>query len=107
MKKTKKKSNFFQQLKGTTRDVSVRQTEFNGQEFSIVDTGGMMSSKQPEHMASEVSRIAEKAADEADIIVFMADYKSGPTQDDKKIALKIRNSKKVNRLCISFFKKTN
>jgi predicted GTPase len=61
----------------------------------------MMSSNLPEHMAAEVSRIAEKAASEADIVVFLGDYREGPTQDDRTIAVKLRDSKKVSGFVVS------
>jgi ribosome-associated GTPase EngA len=80
---------------GVTRDRIYGASEWNGKPFSIVDTGGIEIDAGDEIMRS-VRAQAELAIDEADVIVFMVDGKTGLTHADEEVArLLFRSGKPV------------
>ncbi|WP_274651663.1 ribosome biogenesis GTPase Der [Paenibacillus humicola] len=78
---------------GVTRDRIYGSGEWNGRLFSIVDTGGIEISGEDEIMKS-VRMQAELAVEEADVIIFMVDAKSGLTQADDEVAQMLLRSRK-------------
>src|SRR5581483_3462238 len=54
---------------GVTRDRKVLDAEWIGRPFSVVDTGGWIRSDEP--LARQVSLQAERAIDEADVVVLV------------------------------------
>ncbi len=70
---------------GITRDRLYGTGEWNGKPFSIIDTGGIEIDGEDEIMKS-VRMQAELAIEEADVIIFMADAKSGLTHADDEVA---------------------
>jgi GTPase len=79
---------------GTTRDRSYNRAEWAGREFLLVDTGGM----EPQARAglpSLVTLQARVAAEEADVILHIADAQLGLTEADTAIAKELRGSQKV------------
>ncbi|MFL5734275.1 MAG: ribosome biogenesis GTPase Der [Chloroflexia bacterium] len=91
---------------GTTRDRIYGVTEWNGVEFMVVDTGGLVlgSMAEPgtgpqgevteEDVLQRTREQAETAIDEADVILFMVDAKAGLTGADSDIAEVLRKSHK-------------
>lgn len=80
---------------GITRDRIYGSGEWNGKPFSIVDTGGIELDAGDEIMRS-VRAQAELAIEEADVIVFMVDGKTGLTSSDEEVArLLFRSGKPV------------
>jgi len=78
---------------GTTRDRIYGEVEWDGREFTVVDTGGL--ELQPETaMAAQVSEQVRLAMEEADVIIFMVDAAAGVTQVDLEIAEMLRRSEK-------------
>jgi GTP-binding protein len=81
---------------GTTRDRLLAEAEWNGLEFTIVDTGGIdptqnIASRQPLSIGSadfieQIRSQAQMAIDEADVIIFMTDADSGVTSADQEVA---------------------
>ncbi|MEY2469631.1 MAG: GTPase [Actinomycetota bacterium] len=69
---------------GVTRDRKVLEAEWNGIPFTIVDTGGWLSSGDDLDM--KVSRQAEHAVDNADLALFVVDVTVGVTADDEDVA---------------------
>src|SRR3954463_1648321 len=65
---------------GVTRDRKVLDAEWVGRAFSVVDTGGWIRSAEP--LARQVSLQAERAIDEADLVVLVVDGTVGPTDED-------------------------
>src|SRR5271170_3446217 len=61
---------------GVTRDRLYREAEWAGHKFLLVDTGGIVPDAR-EEMTSLVTDQASIAIQEADVIVFMVDGKSG------------------------------
>ncbi|MDQ3841372.1 MAG: ribosome biogenesis GTPase Der [Actinomycetota bacterium] len=79
---------------GTTRDRSYNRAEWAGREFLLVDTGGM-EPRSRAGLPSLVTLQARVAAEEADVILHMADAQLGLTEADAAIAKELRGSQKV------------
>lgn len=78
---------------GVTRDRIYRETDWSGRQFLLVDTGGVIPNS-PESIANEVFDQVQLAVDEADVIVFMVDGKTGISGADEEVANLLRRSKK-------------
>src|SRR5205085_1316632 len=92
-------------LPGTTRDRIYGDTDWNGREFTLIDTGGLELGSgipvgqvglngQPGDIMKNVRSQAELAIEEADVIVFMVDARSGITAADEEVADMLRRSQK-------------
>jgi GTP-binding protein len=91
---------------GTTRDRIYGVTEWNGVEFTVIDTGGMVMGDvaEPgtgpqgeiteEDILTRTREQAEAAIEEADVIIFMVDAKTGLTATDSEISEVLRTSHK-------------
>ena len=78
---------------GVTRDRNYRETHWAGKHFLIVDTGGLLPSSK-DKMETLVRGAVQTAVDEAQVVLFIVDAKSGITPMDKEIAQLIREKKK-------------
>ncbi|MEL7569412.1 MAG: ribosome biogenesis GTPase Der, partial [Eubacteriaceae bacterium] len=76
---------------GVTRDRIYGQAEWAGKEFSVIDTGGIEPYTDDE-MLVLMRRQAQLAIDTADVIIFIADAKSGLTANDYEISAMIRKT---------------
>ena len=90
-------------IPGTTRDRLYGDGEWNGRYFTLIDTGGLEfetsnEAIQRENPTDEIARQtraqAQAAIEEADLIVFMVDAKTGLTSADREIADILRNTNK-------------
>lgn len=79
-------------LPGTTRDRIYGTVEWNGREMSLVDTGGLDDEKA--EIPQAVRRQAEVAIEEADVVLFLVDAKSGIVPVDHDVAEQLRRSGK-------------
>jgi len=70
---------------GVTRDRNYAVTEWNGQQFLLVDTGGYVP-KSSDQIDKAVREQVEIAIAEADVIVFLVDSRTGITTTDEQIA---------------------
>ena len=80
-------------IPGVTRDRIYHEVEWNGENFMLIDTGGIepvTDSKLLVQMRDQ----AQVAIDHADVILFMCDIKSGMTDSDSDIATMLRKSRK-------------
>src|SRR5215203_1711944 len=77
---------------GTTRDRLYGTAEWNGQEFTVVDTGGI--ELESEGLPSEIRAQAEEAMREADAILFVVDVTTGITATDSEAAWLLRRTDK-------------
>lgn len=80
-------------LPGTTRDRIYGDAEWNGREFTLIDTGGLELGAADNIMA-RVRAQAQLAIEEADVIVFLVDARAGVTAADEEIADMLRRTKK-------------
>lgn len=78
---------------GVTRDRHYGKSDWNGIEFSVVDTGGYVEGSD-DIFEEEIRRQVELAIGEADVIIFIVDVKDGMTSMDKDVALLLRKSRK-------------
>ncbi len=87
---------------GTTRDRLFAEGEWNGVEFSLVDTGGIDPSaggKEPLSLDSaeyieQIRSQAELAIREADAVLFLVDAETGITPADQEVAQILRRSRR-------------
>lgn len=77
---------------GVTRDRIYGTGEWLGQEFSLIDTGGITLENTP--LDIEIKSQAEIAIEEADIIIFIVDSRVGVTDLDESIAQILYRSEK-------------
>ncbi|MEZ3518594.1 MAG: ribosome biogenesis GTPase Der [Muribaculaceae bacterium] len=78
---------------GTTRDRQYGKVDWNGQDFSIVDTGGWVVNSD-DVFEEEINKQVEIAIQEADVILFVVDASVGVTDLDDKVASILRRAKK-------------
>lgn len=78
---------------GTTRDRQYGLCEWNGRDFSVVDTGGWVVNSE-DIFEEEINRQVAIAIEEADIIMFVVDVLNGITDLDMHVADILRRSKK-------------
>ena len=78
---------------GVTRDRLYREIEWLGKEFILVDTGGL-EPRTNDFMMNKIKQQAQVAIDEADVIIFLLDGKSGITGIDEDVANILRKKDK-------------
>ncbi|MGZ4119027.1 MAG: ribosome biogenesis GTPase Der [Actinomycetota bacterium] len=76
---------------GVTRDRQTYEVEWGGVRFAIVDTGGW--EPHAKGLAAKVLAQAERAAREAQLILFVVDGQTGITNDDLAVTRGLRRSK--------------
>jgi GTP-binding protein len=84
---------------GVTRDRKVLDAEWVGRSFVVVDTGGWIRTDEP--LARQVSLQAERAIDEADLVVLVVDGTVGVTDEDGLVAGLLRRSPKPVLLAVN------
>lgn len=85
---------------GVTRDRLYGDCEWNGRNFSLVDTGGIELHPEDE-VRSHIRVQAELAIESADVIILVTDIHAGVTSDDGEIAAILRKSGKPIILCVN------
>lgn len=80
-------------VSGVTRDRNYGKSEWNGKEFSVIDTGGYIKGSD-DIFEAEIRRQVELAIDEADAIIFIVDVEEGITPMDDEVAKLLRKVKK-------------
>ncbi|SDW39208.1 GTP-binding protein [Lutibacter oricola] len=80
-------------VSGVTRDRHYGKSDWNGKEFSVIDTGGYAIGSD-DIFEGEIRKQVELAIDEADIIVFVVDVEEGITPMDTEVANILRKVKK-------------
>lgn len=78
---------------GVTRDRIYGKSDWGGQEFSVIDTGGYIIGSDDD-FEGEIRKQVEIAIDEANLILFVVDTEQGVTDMDKEVANLLRKSKK-------------
>ena len=87
-------------VSGVTRDRHYGKTDWNGVEFSLIDTGGYVVGSE-DIFEKEIDKQVELAIDEADAIVFMVEVESGMLGMDEEVAQLLRKSKKPVLLAVN------
>ena len=105
-----KRISIVQDTPGVTRDRIYADTEWLNRPFTLIDTGGLELSSS-DTLLKHIRAQAEIAIDLADVILFVADGRTGVTDADYEVANLLRKSKKPIVLCInkvdSFQKQAN
>lgn len=78
---------------GTTRDRQYGKVDWNGKEFSIIDTGGWVVNSE-DIFEGEINKQVQLAIEQADEILFVVDAMNGVTDLDDSVARILRRSKK-------------
>ena len=81
------------EVSGVTRDRHYGKVNWNGQEFSIIDTGGYVTNSD-DIFEEEIRKQVDLAIEEADVVVFLVDVTSGITDLDMTIAEMLRRIRK-------------
>ena len=85
---------------GVTRDRHYGRTDWNGVEFSIIDTGGYVVGSE-DTFEEEIRKQVELAIDEANVILFVVDNQVGLTDMDKEVGNLLRRTKKPTFLVVN------
>ncbi len=80
-------------VSGVTRDRHYGKSDWNGKEFSLIDTGGYVVGSD-DVFETEIDKQVELAIEEADAIIFMTDVVSGVTGMDEEVTKLLRKSAK-------------
>ena len=80
-------------VSGVTRDRHYGKTDWNGVEFSVIDTGGYLSGSD-DTFEKEINKQVSLAVEEADAIIFMVNVEDGLTGMDEQVADLLRKSRK-------------
>lgn len=95
-----KKLSIVEDFPGVTRDRLYADTEWWGNYFTLVDTGGL-ELKSTDQMWKHIQKQAEIAIETADVIILFTDAKTGLNASDEDVAQKLRKSGKPVVLAVN------
>ena len=87
---------------GVTRDRHYGKGEWNGKQFSLIDTGGYIVGGD-DVFEKEIDYQVELAVEEADLIIFLVDVQTGITEEDIKVNKLLKKSNKKVFLLVNKF----
>ncbi|WP_378186568.1 ribosome biogenesis GTPase Der [Aquimarina sp. W85] len=87
-------------VSGVTRDRHYGKSDWNGKEFSLIDTGGYVKGSD-DVFEEQIDKQVELAIEEADAIIFMVDVESGVTGMDEDVANLLRKVDKPVFLAVN------
>lgn len=90
---TESRDAIVKEVSGVTRDRLYGKGEWNGYQFSVIDTGGYATTKE-DIFEGEIRKQVQIAIEEATVIVFMVDVMTGIGEMDQTVAQLLRKSKK-------------
>ena len=85
---------------GTTRDRHYGTTDWNGREFTVIDTGGFTVNSE-DVFEQAICRQVQLAIEEADALIFMVDVETGITDLDQTMAGLLRRQSKPVHLVVN------
>ena len=88
---------------GVTRDRIYGESDWNGRKFRLVDTGGIEPNTDNQILAF-MREQAQIAIDNANVIIFVTDIKTGMTAADQEVAGMLQRSKKPIVLAVNMFR---
>ncbi|HHW27895.1 MAG TPA: ribosome biogenesis GTPase Der [Firmicutes bacterium] len=86
-------SSIVHKVSGVTRDRLYGTCRWGGQEFTLLDTGGLDLSSTDD-MVQAIRVQVERAIEEADLLLFVVDVRAGLTPEDVEVAEILRRTKK-------------
>lgn len=94
-------------IEGTTRDANINKVEWQGREFELVDTGGIIDlkfltdkKKTTDDIEGKVQKQARDFLKQADLILFLVDTKDGLLPHDRQMANFIKKNKSLQEKTI-------
>jgi GTP-binding protein len=103
---TEKRQALVSNISGTTRDSNLGKVEWNGTEFRLVDTAGIVDyrylrgMKVEDNLDGRVQAQAISYLEKADLILFLADAKAGLLPEDRELSLEIKKKEKYSKKTI-------
>lgn len=88
------------EMRGVTRDRSYHEADWNGVHFMLIDTGGIEMGDEDAFQKS-IREQAFAGANEADVVIFLVDGRTGATPDDIEVARVLRKSGKPVLLTVN------
>ncbi len=88
------------EMRGVTRDRSYHIADWNGVNFKLVDTGGI-EMNEDDAFQSSIRNQAFAGVEEADVIVFIVDGRTGVMSDDEEVARVLRKTSKPVFLAVN------
>lgn len=85
---------------GVTRDRLYAESEWRGRPFTVIDTGGIEPTNDNE-ILKFMRQQAETAIHHADVIVFLADLRTGVTASDEEVASMLQRAGKPIVLAVN------
>ncbi|MEL4306569.1 ribosome biogenesis GTPase Der [Joostella sp. CR20] len=96
----KRRDAIVDEISGVTRDRHYGKSDWNGREFSLIDTGGYVVGSD-DIFEKEIDKQVELAIDEADVIIFVVDVATGVTGMDEEVAQLLRQVNKPTFLAVN------
>ena len=90
---TKSRQALVDDMPGVTRDRQYADTQWEDKQFTLVDTGGFLSADD-DYFASQIKEQLLRAVDQADVIVFIMDGRTGLSPYDRDLADLLRRTEK-------------
>lgn len=90
---TESRSAIVDEASGVTRDRHYGKVDWNGKEFTLIDTGGYVKGSD-DIFEEEIRKQVKISIDEADLILFVVDVTVGITDLDEQVANMLRKSSK-------------
>lgn len=87
-------------VSGVTRDRHYGKSEWNGREFTVIDTGGYIEGSD-DIFEGEIRKQVELAIDEANVIIFVVDNQIGLTDMDKEVSMLLQRADKPVLLAVN------
>ena len=103
---TESKEAIVDEESGVTRDRHYGKSEWNGVEFSVIDTGGYVD-RTKDVFEEEIKKQVFVAIEEADSILFMVDVMNGITDLDEAVAKILKKTNKQVLLVVNKVDNTN
>lgn len=96
----KRRMSIVDDMAGVTRDRIYMDATWLDREFTLIDTGGI-EIKSADKILTEIRTQAKIAVDEADVIIFVVDGRTGLTADDEDVAKFLRGADKPIVLAVN------
>ena len=96
----KQRQAIVEETSGVTRDRHYGKSDWNGKEFTVIDTGGYVVGSD-DIFEEEIRKQVDLAIDEADVIIFVVNGRDGLHVLDEDVALILRQQKKPVLLAVN------
>lgn len=97
----KRRVSIVDDLPGVTRDRIYMDAEWLNHTFTMIDTGGIEFDSGEDQILKSMRQQAQVAMEEADVIVFVVDGRTGLTSADEEVGHMLRSAKKPVVLAVN------